>query len=63
LIGKIQFKHEILKIEIKETYLIVSFLHKIIICDVYSLKHLFKIQTGDEDAIFDFFVDVTPSLD
>lgn len=53
LIGKIQFKHEVLQIEIKGTYLIVAFLQKIIICDVYSLKHLFKISTGDEAALFD----------
>jgi hypothetical protein len=28
-------------------------MNKILICDVYTLKHLFKIATGDEEAIFD----------
>ena len=56
LIGKIQFKHEILQIEIKLQYLIVAFMNKIIVCDVYSLKHLFKIDTGDEDAMFDSYI-------
>jgi len=32
--------------------LIVSFVHKILVCDVYTLKHLLKIQT-DELALFD----------
>jgi hypothetical protein len=35
-------------------------MNKIIVCDVYSLKHLFKIDTGDEDAIFDSHVQVIP---
>jgi hypothetical protein len=60
LIGKIQFKHEILQIEIKLQYLLVAFMNKIIVCDVYSLKHLFKLDTGDEDAIFDSHVQVIP---
>ena len=38
----------------------MAFLNKIIVCDVYSLKHLFKIDTGDEDAMFDSRVQVFP---
>ena len=38
----------------------MAFLNKIIVCDVYSLKHLFKIDTGDEDAIFDSNIQVFP---
>ncbi|CDW90157.1 UNKNOWN [Stylonychia lemnae] len=52
LIGKIQFKHEISKMEIKSQFLIVAFVHKIIVCDVYTLKHLLKIST-EERAQFD----------
>ena len=37
----------------KSQYLQVSFMNKILVCDVYTLKHLFKISTGDEEAIFD----------
>jgi hypothetical protein len=35
-------------------------MNKIIVCDVYSLKHLFKIDTGDEDAMFDSHIEVFP---
>lgn len=28
-------------------------MNKILVCDVYTLKHLFKISTGDDAAIFD----------
>ena len=28
-------------------------MNKILVCDVYTLKNLFKISTGDEEAIFD----------
>lgn len=38
--------------EIKIQYLIVAFMNKIFVSDVYSLKNLFKIDTGDEDAMF-----------
>jgi hypothetical protein len=55
LIGKISFKHEIHWIDIRGTYLLVSFLSKIIVCDVYSLRHLFKISTGDERASYDVY--------
>lgn len=41
--------------EIKAQFLIVSFIHKIIVCDVYTLKHLFKIK-ADERAYFDSFI-------
>ncbi len=37
-------------------------MNKIIVCDVYTLKHLFKLDTGDEDAIFDCSTCVYPSL-
>ena len=63
LIGKILFKHEILRIEIKHTYLIVAFLSKIIVCDVYTLKHLFKINTGDENAVFDAVIETSAEKD
>lgn len=42
LIGKLHFKHEIIRMEIKGPYLFISFLHKIIVCDVFKLKHLIK---------------------
>lgn len=42
--------------DIKSQYLIVAFINKIIVCDVYTLKHLFKIETGDDDAIFDSYL-------
>jgi hypothetical protein len=32
-------------------------MNKIVVCDVYTLKHLFKITTGDEEAIFDSFIE------
>ena len=44
----------------QHTYLIVAFLGKIIVCDVYTLKHLFKLSTGDERAIFDVLVRSDP---
>jgi hypothetical protein len=28
-------------------------MNKILVSDVYTLKNLFKISTGDEEAIFD----------
>lgn len=56
LIGKLHFKHEIIKMEIKGAYIFISFLHKIIVCDVFKLKHLIKQETGDEAAIFDAHV-------
>ena len=56
LIGKLHFKHEIIRMEIKGTYLFISFMHKIIVCDVFKLKHLIKQSTGDEAAIFDSHV-------
>jgi hypothetical protein len=47
--------------EIKAQFLIVSFVHKIIVCDVYSLKHLLKINTH-ESAIFDSWINVDSPL-
>ncbi len=31
-------------------------MNKILVCDVYTLKHLFKISTGDEEAVFDSYI-------
>ena len=41
--------------------MIVAFISKIIVCDVFTLKHLFKVDTGDERAVFD--VQVTSDTD
>lgn len=43
--------------EIKSQFLIVSFVNKILVCDVFSLKHLLKIET-DENAIFDSNIEI-----
>lgn len=63
LIGKLHFKHEIIKMEIKGPYLFISFMHKIIVCDVFKLKHLIKQTTGDEDTVFDAHVNVKEDKD
>jgi hypothetical protein len=62
LIGKIHFKYPILQLDIRQSYLIVTFIGKIIVCDVFTLKHLFKVETGDELAVFDVVVTSDPDL-
>ncbi|TNV79833.1 hypothetical protein FGO68_gene4303 [Halteria grandinella] len=43
--------------------LFISFMHKIIVCDVFKLKHLIKQTTGDEDTVFDAHVNVKEDKD
>ena len=37
--------------------MIASFLNKIIVCDVYSLKHLIKIESANDESIYDVHID------